>query len=66
LAFLPSFLCESEIKKGTLIPVLQAWTSAIAPLHFLYPAQKYVSPVVRAFIELSSVMLQKRFHFTKT
>ncbi|MEZ4818709.1 MAG: substrate binding domain-containing protein [Bdellovibrionota bacterium] len=63
LAFLPSFLSASAVKSGTLKPILEQWTSTVAPLHFLYPAQKYVSPVVRAFIELSSEVLKKQFPF---
>lgn len=63
IALLPSFLCEPEIKTGKLIPILQEWTSEIAPMHFVYPSQKYVPPVIRAFIELSSVTLRNRFKF---
>lgn len=63
IALMPSFLCESEIKTGKLIPILPEWTSEVAPMHFVYPAQKYVPPVVRAFIELSGVALRDRFKF---
>ena len=63
IALLPSFFCESEVKTGKLIPILEEWTSEIAPMHFVYPAQKYVPPVIRAFIELSSVTLRNRFKF---
>jgi DNA-binding transcriptional LysR family regulator len=63
IALLPSFLCESEIKTGKLIPILQEWTSEIAPMHFVYPAQKYVPPAIKAFIEMSTVVLRSRFKF---
>lgn len=63
ITLLPSFLCESDIKSGKLIPILQEWTSEIAPMHFVYPAQKYVPPVIKAFIEMSSVTLRNRFKF---
>lgn len=63
IALLPSFLCESEIKTGKLIPILQEWTSEISPMHFVYPAQKYVPPAIKAFIEMSTVVLRSRFKF---
>lgn len=63
IALLPSFLCESEIRTGKLIPILQEWTSEVAPMHFVYPAQKYVPPVIKAFIEMSSEALRSRFKF---
>lgn len=63
LALLPSFLCESEVQAGKLIPLLQEWTSEIAPMHFVYPAQKYVPSALSAFIEMSSVSLRNRFKF---
>lgn len=61
IALLPSFLCESDVKTKKLLPILQGWASEVAPLYFVYPAQKYVSPVIRAFIETSSDILKKRF-----
>lgn len=65
IAFMPSFLCESEIKTGKLIHILQEWTSEVAPMHFVYPAQKYVPPAIKAFIEMSTVVLRSRFKFAE-
>lgn len=63
IALMPSFLCESELRAGKLVPILQDWTTEIAPLHFVYPAQKYVPSVIKAFIEISSLALRSRFKF---
>lgn len=63
VALLPSFFCQSEVKAKKLVPILQEWTSEITPMHFVYPAQKYVPPVTRAFIEMSSAALKNRFKF---
>lgn len=63
LGFLPSFLCESEVKNGKLIHILQEWTSVTEPIHFVYPAQKYVSPTIKAFMDLSATQLRKHFSF---
>lgn len=61
LAFIPSFLCEAELKTGKLVPILPEWTSEITPLHFVYPAQKYVPATTKAFIEISTLALRSRF-----
>lgn len=63
LVLLPSFLCESEIKNGKLLPILQEWNTEVAPMHFVYPSQKYVPSVTKAFIEMSSAVLRSRFKF---
>lgn len=63
IALMPSFLCETELRAGKLVPILQEWTSEIAPLHFVYPAQKYVPAVIKAFIEMASLALRSRFRF---
>ncbi len=54
IALLPTFFCEEDVKKGKLIPILKDVRSEIAPLHLVYPSQKYIPPAVRAFIELAS------------
>ncbi len=64
LALLPSFLCESDIKAGKLIPVLPEWTSEFTPIHFVYQAQRYVSPSIKAFIENSTASLRRRFGYS--
>lgn len=65
IAFLPSFFCDSEVKSGKLVSILKEWSSEIAPMHFVYPDQKYVSPIVKAFIEMSTDALRKRFNFLR-
>lgn len=65
IALMPSFLCDSELRAGKLVPILKDWTTEIAPLHFVYPAQKYVPSVIKAFIEISSISLRSRFKFVE-
>lgn len=65
IALIPSFLCDSELRAGKLVPILKDWTTEIAPLHFVYPAQKYVPSVIKAFIEMSSISLRSRFKFVE-
>lgn len=61
IALLPSFLCASRLNSEKLLPLLPEWSSEVGPLHLVYPAQKYVPPVIKAFIEMSSQILKERF-----
>lgn len=65
IALLPSFLCEAEVKNKTLEQVLPEWSTKVSPLFFVYPNQKYVSPIIRAFIESSQDLLRERFRVSK-
>ncbi len=61
ISLLPSFLCQAELKSGRLVRVLEDWRSNKSPVHFVYPAQRYVSPAVKMFIEMSTHILKNRF-----
>lgn len=61
LALLPSFVCEAEVKSGKLVQVLTEWKTETGPMHFVYPAQRYVSPSIKAFIEMATTTVRNRF-----
>lgn len=52
LAMLPSFLCEKDPNLN-LVRVLPDWGGAGAKFALVYPAQQFVTPKVRAFIEVA-------------
>ena len=54
IAQLPRWLAQPEVSEGRLKAVLPDWTLAPVPVHALFPSGKYLSPKVRAFIELAS------------
>jgi DNA-binding transcriptional LysR family regulator len=54
IALMPSFYCHDEMGAGKLQRILPAWQTAESPVHFVYPAQKFVSPKLSAFIELAT------------
>ncbi|MEZ4816214.1 MAG: LysR family transcriptional regulator [Bdellovibrionota bacterium] len=58
IALLPAFTCCEEIKRRKLIRPLPEWKSSIKPVHFVYPAQKYVPPKVKSFMEITLQPLQ--------
>ena len=51
IAFLPVHLCSAEVSRRELVPVLPDWSSEGVPIHLVHPAQRFVSPVVRAFLD---------------
>lgn len=53
IGFLPDFICAKEQKSGDLIQLLPEWRWNTFPLSFVYPEQKFVSPNVKAFIDLA-------------
>ena len=54
IALMPTFFCHIEVNSGKLIRVLPEWRTNLNPVHFVYPAQKFVTPKLSAFIELAS------------
>jgi DNA-binding transcriptional LysR family regulator len=58
VTFLPSFLCAEEAKQKRLVRVLPQWHGEAVTVSLVYPAQRFVSPKVRAFIALAEEMLR--------
>ena len=50
IALLPSFICAEEIKERKLVSVLPNWRGDSVTISVVYPAQRFVSPKIRAFI----------------
>ncbi|HEY6515501.1 MAG TPA: substrate binding domain-containing protein [Steroidobacteraceae bacterium] len=53
IALLPRFQATPYAKGGNLIEVLPGWTRAPAPIHALFASSRYLTPKVRAFIDLA-------------
>jgi DNA-binding transcriptional LysR family regulator len=51
LAFLPTYMVAEEIRDKKMRIVCQEWKAVGAPLHLVFPGQKFVSPKMRAFID---------------
>ncbi len=60
IAFLPSFLCGEEKTHNKLVRVLPGWHGDSVSFSLVYPAQRFVSPKVRAFIAVAEEMLKDR------
>jgi DNA-binding transcriptional LysR family regulator len=51
IALLPSFVVERDIDSGTLVPLLESFTTKEAAVFAVYPHPQYLSPNVRAFVD---------------
>jgi len=60
IALLPTFICADEMKKKQLVRILPDWRSDVRNISFVYPAHKFVSPKLSAFINLASDMIKER------
>ena len=49
--FLPEYLCQAEIRDGSLIPVLPDWSPLRAIVHAVFPSRRGLVPAVRHFLD---------------
>lgn len=61
IVFLPTYYCFTEVRNKTLVRILPEWRSNIAPIHFVYPAQRFVTPKLSSFIAMSADTMKKSF-----
>lgn len=50
---LPLLIAAEPLAAGRLVLVLPSWRLPSMPVHAVYPSQRYLSPKVRAFIDLA-------------
>jgi LysR family transcriptional regulator, regulator for bpeEF and oprC len=50
---LPLLIAAQGLTAGRLVPVLPDWKPPSVPVHAVYPSNRYLSPNVRAFIDLA-------------
>jgi len=53
IALLPRFQATPFVGERTLIEVLPGWTRTPAPIHAVFASSRYLTPKVRAFIDLA-------------
>lgn len=61
IIFLPTYYCYHEVKTKQLVRILPDWRSNLTPVHFVYPAQRYVTPKLSAFISMGSEFIKRAF-----
>jgi DNA-binding transcriptional LysR family regulator len=58
-AFLPTFAAEEEVARGKLVRLLTKWRFGSGHFSLVYPAQRFVSPKVQAFLDLAQEFAQR-------
>jgi LysR family transcriptional regulator for bpeEF and oprC len=53
IALLPRFQAAPFIQDGKLVEILPGWTRTPAPVHAIFASSRYLTPKVRAFIDLA-------------
>ena len=61
IALLPTYYCYPEVEAGKLIRILPEWRTNLNPIHFVYPAQKFVTPKLSRFIAMSTEVIKQSF-----
>ena len=51
ITFLPGFLCQKEIDKGTMISLLEDWIAPDLPMYVVYPKRELIPKKVICFID---------------
>lgn len=51
VVFGPRFIMAPALRAGTLVRVLPEWGSPEIPVHAVFPAQRFLAPKVRGFVE---------------
>jgi LysR family transcriptional regulator, regulator for bpeEF and oprC len=54
IALLPQFQAAPLLAQGLLRPVLKGWGRSPVPVHAVFASSRYLSPKVRAFVDLAS------------
>ena len=61
IVFLPTYYCFTEVRNRTLVRILPEWRSNLAPVHFVYPAQRFVTPKLSAFMTMAADAIKQSF-----
>lgn len=51
IARLPSFIIDASVKAGRVVPILENLPENRLGIHAVYPAGKFIQPILRAFID---------------
>jgi LysR family transcriptional regulator for bpeEF and oprC len=53
IGLLPLLVAADAVEEQALVPVMQKWRPLPVPVHAVYPSNRYLSPKVRAFVDLA-------------
>lgn len=61
IALLPSYVSRESLINGGLLRVLPSWQAKSNPVYLVYPKQRFMSPKLRAFLDLAQDELRPQF-----
>ncbi len=61
IALLPQFLCQEDVEKKRLVPVLDGWATRKSPVHIVYPQQSFLPKSTRALVDHFAETLHEIF-----
>ena len=59
LAQLPTWLVQTPVEQGLLVPVLEACAGAEMPIHVIWPRTRYLQPKVRMVVDELLALAQR-------
>jgi LysR family transcriptional regulator for bpeEF and oprC len=54
IGLLPRFQALPYVETGQLVEVLPGWSRSPVPIYALFPSYRYLTPKVRAFIDIAT------------
>ena len=64
VALLPTYQCRAEVEQGVLVRIVPEWQARADPVHLVHPRQQFVSPKLRAFVDVAAVLLARELAVT--
>lgn len=59
IAQLPRVIARDAVAAGRLVAVLPRWSPPPVPVHAVFASVRYLTPKVRAFIDLAARQMQR-------
>ena len=59
LAQLPTWLVQTPVEQGLLVPVLEAYAGAEMPINVIWPRTRYLQPKVRMVVDELLALAQR-------
>jgi DNA-binding transcriptional LysR family regulator len=51
MCWLPDYMCEEELRNGSLVQLLPEWATPVGVVHAVFPSRRGLSPAVRSFLD---------------
>ncbi len=61
-----SFQATRHLESGALVRLLPEWTQPLLPIYVVYPPNRHLSAKVRAFVDWTAELVQRKLHLQRT